>query len=47
MDLEDVEAIVGIAYTLWKWNADYQDRKEKERIKAKPPKQKTKKRSRK
>lgn len=43
MDLEDLEHIVIIGYTLWKWKTDY-DEKQKKRIKAKPVKQKTKKR---
>ena len=43
MDLEDLEHIVIIGYTLWKWKTDY-DEKQKKRIKAKPTKQKTKKR---
>ena len=43
MDLEDLEHIVIIGYTLWKWKTDY-DEKQKKRIKAKPTKRKTKKR---
>ena len=43
MDLEDLEHIVIIGYTLWKWKTDY-DEKQKKRIKAKTTKQKTKKR---
>ena len=43
MDLDDLEHIVIIGYTLWKWKTDY-DEKQKKRIKAKPTKQKTKKR---
>ena len=43
MDLDDLEHIVIIGYTLWKWKTDY-DEKQKKRIKAKPTKRKTKKR---
>ena len=43
MDLEDLEHIVIIGHTLWKWTTDY-DEKQKKRIKAKQVKQKTKKR---
>ena len=43
MDLEDLEHIVIIGYTIWKWKTDY-DEKQKKRIKVKPVKQKTKKR---
>ena len=46
MDLDDLEHIVIIGYTLWKWKTDY-DEKQKKRIKAKPTKRKTKKRFRK
>lgn len=46
MDLEDLEHIVIIGYTLWKWKTDY-DEKQKKRIKVKPVKQTTKKRSKK
>ncbi len=49
MDLEDLEHIVIIGYTIWKWKTDY-DEKQKKRIKVKPVKpvkQKTKKRSKK
>ena len=46
MDLEDLEHIVIIGYTIGKWKTE-KNEKQKKRIKVKPVKQKTKKRSKK
>lgn len=43
MDWGVIESIVVTAYTVWKWRVEYQDRKEKEHIKDKQAKQKSKK----